>query len=193
MAIEFALDEFPKEIALKGGLSSTIRPLEEGDEKVLHEFFLGIPKRELMFLKHRVTDAGVIRGWCRDIDPSHKCPLVAMNDGKILGTATLHQDLGGWKCHIGRVSVLIHPDFRSKGLARALVSELIEIARHCGLEEVSAEFIGEQEGAMRTFALLGFSHLCRLEKYVKDIEARRHDWVLMGLRLTTPEEYASAG
>ena len=107
--------------------------------------------------------------------------------------ATLHQQLGGWRRHIGRVSVLVHPQFRGRGLARTLVGEIVDIARRAGLEKVEAEFIGEQEAAMKMFALLGFRELVRLEDYVKDMQAISHDYVLMGLNLKTDEEYTSAG
>ena len=43
------------------------------------------------------------------------------------------------------------------------------------------------------FALLGFSNLLRFEDYVKDMQAITHDYVLMGLDLTTDEEYAGVG
>ena len=43
------------------------------------------------------------------------------------------------------------------------------------------------------FALLGFSTLCRLPDYVKDMQAIAHDYVLMGLDLVTDEEYAGMG
>jgi L-amino acid N-acyltransferase YncA len=104
--------------------------------------------------------------------------------------ATLHQQLGGWKRHIGRVSVLVHPRFRGRGLAQAMVQEIIGTARRLGLEKLEAEFIAEQEQAMRVFALLGFSNLIRLPEYVKDMRAISHDYVLMGLELKTDEEYA---
>jgi ribosomal protein S18 acetylase RimI-like enzyme len=114
-------------------------------------------------------------------------------DGRIVGDATLHQQLGGWKRHIGRVSVLVHPKYRGRGLAKALVHEIVEIARNTGLEKVEAEFIGEQEAAIHMFAMLGFSNLLRLENYVKDMQAVSHDYVLMGLDLKTDEEYAGVG
>ena len=113
-----------------------------------------------------------------------------MIDGKIVGDATLHQQLGGWKRHIGRVSVLVLPQYRGRGLARALISEMADIARHLGLERVEAEFIGGQEAAIKMFAMLGFSNLLRLEDYVKDMQGIKHDYVLMGLNLKTDEEYA---
>ena len=115
-------------------------------------------------------------------------------DGKIVGDATLHQQLGGWKRHIGRVSVLVHPKYRGRGLARALVTrDRWTSPADLGLEKVEAEFIGEQEAAIKMFAMLGFSNLVRLEDYVKDMQAISHDYVLMGLNLKTDEEYAGVG
>jgi len=55
---------------------------------------------------------------------------------------------------------------------------------------VEAEFIGEQEAAIKMFALLGFSNLLRFEDYVKDMQSIKHDYVMMGLNLKTDEEYA---
>jgi len=118
---------------------------------------------------------------------------LAIMHGKIVGDATLHQQLGGWKRHVGRVSVLVLPVYRRRGLARALVSEIVDLARQLGLERVEAEFIGEQEAAIKMFALMGFSNLLCLEDYVKDMQAIKHDYVLMGLVLKTDEEYAGVG
>jgi len=191
-SIELELQKFPKTVKLKDGAKATLRPLRRDDEKELHQLFLGIPEPERMFIKHRVQDIAVIRDWCQNIDYGRNLPLVGLLNGKIAGAATLHQQLGGWKRHIGRVSVLVHPQSRGRGLARTLVGEIVDIAHRAGLEKVEAEFIGEQEAAIKMFALLGFSQLLRLEDYVKDMQAIPHDYILMGLVLKTDEEYASA-
>jgi ribosomal protein S18 acetylase RimI-like enzyme len=191
-SIELELQKFPKNIKLKDGKKATLRPLRTADEKDFHELFQGIPERERMFIKHRVQDKKVIRDWCKNIDYGRNLPMVGLINGKIVGDATLHQQFGGWKRHIGRVSVLVHPAFRGRGLARALITEILDIARRAGLEKVEAEFIGEQEAAVKMFAMLGFRRLVLLEDYVKDMQAISHDYVLMGLDLKTDEEYASA-
>jgi GNAT superfamily N-acetyltransferase len=193
MSIELALQKFPKDIKLKDGSKCKFRPLRKDDEKAFHEFFLTVPSAERMFIKHRVTEPEVIRDWCRNIDLGRNLPLLAVVDGKIIGDASLHQQLGGWKRHIGRISVLVHHEYRGRGLARAMVTEMVEIARNIGLEKLEAEFIGGQEAAIKMFALLGFSNLLRLEDYVKDMQALSHDYVLMGLDLKTDEEYAGMG
>ncbi len=193
MSLEFELQKYPKEITLKDGSSCRLRPLKKEDEKAFHRFFLAVPDAERMFIKHRVTEPDVIRDWCQNIDLGRNLPLLAHMDKQIVGAATLHQQLGGWKRHVGRVSVLVLPQYRGRGLARALVSEIVELARGGGLERVEAEFIGEQEAAIKMFALLGFSNLVRLPDYVKDMQAITHDYILMGLDLKTDEEYAGVG
>ncbi len=190
--IELELQKFPKHIKLKDGRKATLRLLKAEDEKEFHQLFLDIPEPERMFIKHRVQDIKVIRDWCRNIDVGRNLPLVGIVDHKIVGVATLHQRLGGWKRHVGRVSVLVHPKFRGVGLARALINETLDIARSAGLERIEAAFIGEQEAALKMFAILGFNQLVRLEDYVKDMTAITHDYVLMGLDLRTDEEYTSA-
>jgi RimJ/RimL family protein N-acetyltransferase len=192
-SIELELQKFPKHVKLKENKRAVVRPLEKSDEKDLHKLFLEIPEHERMFIKHRVTDIKIIRSWCKDIDFGRNLPLVALIGGKIVGVATLHQQLGGWKRHIGRISVLVHPKFRGRGLATTMVELTTDIARRAGLEKVEAEFIGEQDGAMKMFALLGFCKLVQLEEYVKDMQAITHDYILMGLNLKTDEEYTGVG
>ena len=141
----------------------------------------------------RVTEPEVIRDWCRHIDLGRILPLLACVDGQIIAGVSLHQQLGGWKRHIGRVSVLVHPQFRGRGLARTMVQEIMDIAHNLGLEKIEAEFIGEQVAAIQVFSLLGFSTLVTLPDYVKDMQAVTHDYVLMGIDLKTDEEYAGMG
>ena len=187
------LEKYPRQIKLKDGTTCQFRPLKKEDEKKFHEFFLAVPDAERMFIKHRVTDPAVIRDWCRNIDLGRNLPLLALLGTEIAGVATLHQQLGGWKRHIGRVSVLVLPHYRGRGLARALVEEIVSLARSLGLEKVEAEFIGDQEAAIKMFALMGFSNLVRLENYVKDMQAISHDYILMGVELKIDEEYAGMG
>jgi GNAT superfamily N-acetyltransferase len=188
--LETVLEDFPKEIPLKDGLVVTVRPLEAEDEMSFHEFFLAVPERERMFIKHRVTDPAVIRDWCQRIDLGHKLPLLAVGEGRILGCCTLHQQLGGWKRHIGRVSVMVHPNYRGRGMAKLLVDEVMDIALRSGLEKLEAEFLADQGAAVKVFGLLGFTQLLLLPDYVKDMQAVSHDYILMGVDLPTDEEYA---
>ena len=134
----------------------------------------------------------MIRDWCKNIDFGRNLPLVGLIDGKIVGDATLHQQLGGWRRHIGRVSVLVHPatPWTRPGQRAGCRNRGHRPAGRTG--KGRSRFIGEQAGAMKMFALL-VSTSCGLENYVKDMQAPTHDYILMGLELKTDEEYTSAG
>ena len=193
MSFELALKEIDQTFTADDGMEINIRPIEAGDEKALLGFFKNLPEPEVMFFKRRVRDPEVIKQWCENIDLYARLPLLALHEGKVIAVASLLQNNGGWKRHIGRISQSILPKYRQKGIAGKLVQELVDVARMAGLQKVEAEFIDKQEGGQKLFALLGFTHLMRLEDYVQDMQAIQHDYVLMGMDLKTDEEYAGMG
>ena len=193
MSFELALKEIDKSFTADDGIVIEIRPLEADDEKSLLSFFKNLPQPEVMFFKRRVSDPEVIKSWCENIELDSRLPLLALHEGKVVAISSLLQNKGGWKRHIGRISQSILPKYRQKGIAGKLVQELVDVARMAGLQKVEAEFIDKQEGGQKLFALLGFTHLLRLEDYVQDMQAINHDYVLMGMDLKTDEEYAGMG
>jgi ribosomal protein S18 acetylase RimI-like enzyme len=190
--IENTLEQYPKTVNT-AGLAVVLRPLQPTDVKPLHQFFCAVTDTDRIFLQDRVTDLDVIRQWCKNIDYGRNLPLLAMLNNRVIGHATLHQHLGGWKRHIGRLHVIVHPEFRGRSLAKTLLQELVEIARHLGLERLEAEFLGDQAAARKLYARLGFDELLVLADYVKDMQAAAHDYVLMGRVIKTDEEFAGEG
>ncbi len=191
--IEVALEEFPVCHALTTGVEATVRPLEAGDEAAFTSFHDAIAEKERFLIKHRLTDALQIGEWFAELDYERRLPLLALVEGRIVGHATLHQRPGGWKRHIGMVDALIHPDYRGLGVLRALLHELVEIARHGGLTRLEAEFNGERKNTIASFRKCGFVELVRLPDYLQDMQAQTHDYVLMGLDLAVAYENAGTG
>jgi GNAT superfamily N-acetyltransferase len=192
MSIEYALERFPLEAKLRDGTACVIRPLGKRDDAKLQKFFLAVPEVERLFIKQRVTDRALLREWCRNADYELNLPLLMLHRTKAIGEATLHQRQGGWKRHIGLVTVLTHPDYHGRDVAKTLVEEIILVARHLGLKKLEARLNGERKVAIRALELLGFQQLLRMPDYVLDMQSRPHDYVLMGMELGTDEEYASA-
>jgi len=153
MSIEIALQKFPKDLKLKDGLRCKARALRKEDETAFLAFFRAIPPVELMFIKHRVTDPELIHIWCRHIDLGRNLPLLAIQDGQILAAATLHQHLGGWKRHIGRVSILVLPEFRKRGLARARAQRIDELEAVAPGHDHALQQVGEFDHARPQLAL----------------------------------------
>ena len=137
------LESYPRAHELDSGLSLEVRPLRVSDETPFWEFFQAVPQKERLLIKHHVHRPEVVAAWCSEIDYGRNFPLLALLDGQVIGACTLHQQLGGWKRHIGRISVFIHPLFRGRGIAKALVQAVIDIARQLGVEKLEAEFISE--------------------------------------------------
>ena len=193
IVIEYALEKYPLRKELEGGIQCLVRPAETSDQTAYEEFLTALPDDERMFVRHRFLDAPVFHKGFEEFDFEENLPLLALADGRIVADATLHQRQGGWKRHIGLVSLLTHPEYRNIGLADLLINEMMVIAEHCGLSKLEAEFNGEREVAIKAFAMCGFRELARVPKYVQDMKAQDHDYVLMGIDVTTPEEYMMAG
>jgi GNAT superfamily N-acetyltransferase len=184
-----ALEKFPIACRLRDGTCAVVRPLGRYDEARLQKFLLTVPEAERLFIKQPI-DRDTVRNWCRHPDFEHNLPLFMLHGKKIIGEATLHRRLGGWKRHIGLITLLTHPEYRGRDVSKVLVSELIEIARHCGLRRLEAEVNGERRIALHVLAQLGFSTLMHREDYVLDMQAVPHDYVVLGLNLKVEEEYA---
>ena len=193
MSLDYALERFPLEITLKDGTECIIRPLGKRDETRLQKFFSAVPETERLFIKKPVMSRVLLREWCRHADFEQNLPLLMLDGAKIIGEATLHQRHGGWKRHIGMVTVLTHPDYRGRDVAKILVDEIVLIAQHLGLKKLEAEVNGERKVAIRALEQLGFRELYRLPDYVLDMQSHAHDYVLLGMDLKTDEEYAGVG
>jgi len=193
MLNQLSLEKFPLTLKLRDGTTVTVRPLGKRDDVKLHKFLLAVPEEERLFIKQSVADRKVVSTWCRQADFDRNLPLLILHGQKIIGEATLHQRLGGWKRHIGLITLLTHPEYRGKDVSKILVAELIEIARHCGLRRLETEVNGERKIALHTLSHLGFNTLMHLEDYVLDMKGVSHDYVLLGLNLRTDHEFLGVG
>jgi RimJ/RimL family protein N-acetyltransferase len=193
MLLADALEKYPLETKLRDGTPVVVRPVARRDDRKLHKFFLIVPEEERLFIKQPITDQTLFRQWCRQPDFERNLPLLMLHKNKVIGEATLHQRGGGWKRHIGLITLLTHPEYRGRDVSKVLVTELIQLAKYCGLRRLEAEVNGERKIALAVLAQLGFNKLMHLHDYVLDMKATPHDYVLMGRSLKQEEEYAGLG
>ncbi len=170
---------YPRQERLSDGTEVTLRPLRSTDEQRLLEFFQSIPLSQRMFIKDKVTDPYVISGWCHRIDFSAVFPLLAIVGDQIVADATLHQDRTGWQAHIGRIRFLVHPDFRGRGLATALIGELHTVAQQVALDKLEALAMAEQTDVIAFMQKNGYHEVARIKDYVRDIDLQPHDLVIL--------------
>jgi L-amino acid N-acyltransferase YncA len=176
---EILIQSFPKTISLDDGTPVTIRPLLKTDEAALIEYFGSLPPEDRLCLKEDVTDPKIIENWIYDIDYDGILSLIALNNGHIVGDATLHFNPIGWTRHQAELRLTTSTQFRVRGLGTTLLQNLIDIATGLGLEQISIEIPPRLDKAFYLFEKMGFKEVANLRGFVKDLAGIESDLVLM--------------
>ncbi len=184
MSAVYTIGAYPKELTLRDGSRVLVRPLQQGDEKALLAFFLGIPEEERFFLKEDVTSPQVISDWTQHLDYRRALPLLAFAEGQVVADAVLIRRRGGARSHIGEVRIVVAPSYRHRGLGTALIRELCDIADDAGLHKVLFEAVADQETeAIQTAEWLGFLRIATIQDGARDQQGHLHDLILLAMPL----------
>lgn len=176
---ELLITNYPKSVSLDDGTPVTVRPLLKADEAPLREYFGSLPPEDRLCLKEDVTDPKVIQNWIYDLDYDNVLPLIALHNGNIVGDATLHFNPIGWTRHQAELRLTTSTLYRVRGLGTILLQNLIDIAAGLGLEQLSIEIPPVLDKAFYLFEKLGFKEVANLKGFVRDLEGKESDLVLM--------------
>ncbi|MDP6453253.1 MAG: GNAT family N-acetyltransferase [SAR202 cluster bacterium] len=180
----YTLSEYPKQLEAADDSVIIIEPLRPENRDALLEFFLRVPEDDRYYLKEDVTSPKVVGEWIDNMDYSRALPLIAQEDGRIVADGTLHRRRAGARSHLAEIRIVVDPDYRNKGVGRALMRELISIAEDSGLEKVIFELVAdEQDDAKAAASALGFVQLSVVPNHIKDVRGRLHDLLIMELPL----------
>lgn len=181
---EILIATYPQTISLEDGTPVTLRPLLKTDEAALLEYFGSLPPEDRLCLKEDVTDPKVIENWIYELDYDAVLSIIALHNGNIVGDATLHFNPIGWTKHQGEVRLTTSTRYRVRGLGTVLVQNLIDIATKLNLEQIHIEIPPVLDKAFYLFEKLGFKEVAKLPGFVKDLEGKESDLVLMVKHLT---------
>lgn len=173
--------EHPKIVKLKDDTKVTLRQMVQADLDSLFEFYKAIPETDRMFLRVDVTEKKNVERRFGNLNSDYVYPILALDENKIIGIATIFRPEYGWKRNLGEIRVLISPDYQRKGLATIFVRELFFYALKAKIYKLQAEMTENQDSAIAAFERLGFREEARLKKHVTDIRGRRRDLVIMTL------------
>ena len=177
------LDRYPQEATLKDGTVLTLRAMNKQDERALMDFFEGLKDEDRLYMRNDVSNYRVVREWFINLNYKRVFPLLAVHDGRIVANATLHRKPFGWMRHVGEVRIVVSPDFRKRGLARTMFTELIRTASEAGLDKLTAEMAVSQKDAIGVFRKMGFKEETTVKSYIKDAKGKVHDLLIMTLEI----------
>lgn len=173
------LAEYPKEIILKDGTRVTLRPMEHNDEGKLLTFFRRIPEQDRWYLRDDVSDPQTIHRWAEELNYERVIPVLAWTEERIIGNATLHRRHYGSSQHVGKIRIVIDPDYRMKRLGTWMTLDLVQLAARTGLEKVVAEVAQEETAAIQALRRLDFVCEGRIPELHKDPKGNPYDLLIL--------------
>lgn len=172
---------YPRTVVTRNSTRVKLRPLAREDREALVAFFARLSDEDRWYLRDDVLDPTVIEGWLNGLNYERVLPIVAEVDGRIVGNATLHRKPFGGLRHLGKLRIVVDPEYRNQGLGSWLLLDLMNHAMHAGIEKLIAEVVADQEGRAVVTGLrrLGFVQEAILQDYARDPHGQPHDLLIL--------------
>jgi len=119
---------------------STIRPARLEDFEEIYDIFCGVLNegKTYSYTLAEMTPERSLAYWMSAVG-TH-C-MVADIDGKVAGVAAVRPWRTGRAHHVANASFIVHPDFRRRGIARALGEAALQYAKNQGYKAMQFQFV----------------------------------------------------
>lgn len=171
-------ERYPLTYLLEDGAKVTFSLMSKSDQEALSKFIEGLAKNDLHYLQVDITQPDIQQRWFESIEQGKSVCLCAYDAKGLVGYASVQ--VSG---QVGEIRVNIVQGYRSRGLGRGLIDEIIKIARQTDLHVVKARMLSDQYGAKAAFKRLGFENEQVLEGYVEDSPGKSKDLLVMATTL----------
>ncbi|MGF1727131.1 GNAT family N-acetyltransferase [Photobacterium nomapromontoriensis] len=97
--------------------------------------------------------------WVQRIEnmPSNVYSLLAENDGKVVGQASLHIEENPRRRHVAGVGMAVHDDFHRNGVGTQLLSALVDLAENwAGVTRIELTVYTDNDAAIALYEKCGF-------------------------------------
>lgn len=168
-------------------LDVTFSRMDAADRIRVHAFTQSLPERDLLFLRHDITDSQVIEDWLKAIERGTTLTLLAEESGTLIGYCSLHRSPILWTRHLGEIRMLVSPNYRGKGIGKAFVEQLFGFTHTFGLQKVMVNMMSTQRDAQTLFHNLGFIPEALLHDWAIDRNGRTHDLIVMSREVEDSE------
>ncbi len=151
-----------------------IRPIQADDRDAMERFLRRIPEGDRTFFKENVDDPEVVAAWVR---PGAARAIAGDGDAVIGYVAVV--PLQGWSSHVGEVRVIVDPEWRGRGIGRALARHAVLQALELGLTKMVVEVVADQEPTIAMFRSHGFDPEALLKDHVRDAGGELRDLMIL--------------
>lgn len=172
-----------KTYKLKDGTQVLVRPLAADDLQKSLAFFRGLTPEERLYLRVDVTDEAVVKKRIENSGLMDVKRIVAEIENEIVADAGLELRPHGWERHLADFRLIVSPRYRRLGLGMIMAEELYEMGLQEQIEEMVIEIMAPQLSAKKIFHRLGFKDDVIIKNFVKDINGKKQDLILMRCNL----------
>jgi L-amino acid N-acyltransferase YncA len=173
------LQSYPREMKVGDDRTVALRLMKKSDRDGMVDFARSLAPDDLLFLRKDITDPRIVDEWVRDIERGRTVTVVAEKDDELLayGSLLLHETF--WGRHMGEIRVLVRHDYRGLGVGLQLASDVFDIAKGAGIEQLIARMTTEQKRTRARLERLGFKKEAVLRGFVRDREGKHRDLLVM--------------
>ncbi len=177
------IDRYPVSHTLEDGAKISCSVMSSEDRDALKYFISQLRRYDLAYLQVDITKSDVLERWLDTIDQGRSVCICAYDPKQLVGYASVQLASRGQPS--GEIRVNISQGYRSRGLGRVLISEILHVARRLNLELITARMLSDQHGARAAFERLGFARQEVLPNYVKDAKGTGKDLLVMATEITS--------
>jgi len=168
-----------KNLELKDQTEVVIRELTAEDLDRSLAFFESLSAADRAYLRRDVTKREVVERRIAECGSGVAERLVAIVDSRIVADGALELSAEDWKQHVGELRLIVAGPNQRQGLGALMARELYRLAIGAKVEELVVKMMRPQTAAQSIFKRLGFREEAVLPDYVKDLEGKRHDLIVM--------------
>lgn len=169
-----------------------IASMAEFDDAAVRAFVARLPLHDLLFLDRDIREPKVLAAWRRALADGSVHSLVALVDDEIVAATAVIRDPLSWSAHVADIRLLVLPNWRGKGVGRALLEASIDHAIGGGATKLTARMTPDQRGAITLFEEAGFRGEALLRDQVRDAHDEPHDIAIVSLDVARHQSQTDA-
>jgi ribosomal protein S18 acetylase RimI-like enzyme len=141
-------------------------------------FAADLPAGDRTFIKEPIDDPETVHGWARKGDSDGATRWLAVDGDTVAGFLAVLR-LPDWSDHVGEIRLVVHPDFRGRGIGRALARKALVHAALAGLAKLVVEIVADHEDQLAMFTAIGFTGEALLRDQIRGPDGRLRDLVML--------------